>query len=231
MTLLTILQNVCAELSLDEPSSVVANSDGTVKQLLRLAQREGDELARCYDWSTLIIQREFTSISSEIQSEPPADFERFYENSRIWNASRRWVLNGPVDAQTWQRQKIYNANPVPQIWRMIGDKLAVYMPTDGETIRYEYISRNWVSVSGGTTYAATWANDDDVSRIAERILELGVIWRWKRAKGFDYSQEFQTYQDQRSSEIGSDRARMPFSLSVPMRGEVPDNFWPGVIVP
>ncbi|RDJ12419.1 hypothetical protein [Rhizobium grahamii] len=230
MSLLTIVQNVCAELSLPVPTAVISSQDPTLIQLRILCQRAGDDLARDHDWSILRVIRTFACTGAYPEpNEPPGDWERFPDNSAMWNTSRLWVLNGPVDGQTWMRNTVLNSNPVPQLWRMFGGKLDIYPNVAGENVMYEYISKNWIAVSGGSTYAATWANDNDTGRIPERLLELSLIWRWKRAKGLDYSEELENFERAKESEVGSDRSATAVSLSNPNRGGVPDNWWPGFI--
>ncbi|NTG09263.1 hypothetical protein [Rhizobium rhizogenes] len=231
MSLLTIIQNVCAELSIQIPGLVAANPDPTVMQLKQLSQRAAYALARDHDWSDLVVRRSFTATGVIPEpAEPPPDWERFIDNGAIWNNSRLWQLNGPVDAQAWQRNVIINSNPVPQIWRMLGGKLAFYPNNIGETLSYEYISNAWVVVNGGSTYATTWANDADTVRgFSEPLLELSLMWRWKRAKGLDYAEEMDNFERAKESEIGSDRASTAFSLSKTNRGNVPDNYWPGIV--
>ncbi|AVA22470.1 hypothetical protein [Rhizobium sp. NXC24] len=230
MSLLTIIQNVCAELSLAIPGLVMGSPDPMTTQLRILCQRAGDDLARDHDWSILLIQRTFTATGAMPEpAEPPADWERFTDNSVIWNNSRLWQLNGPVDPWTWQRNLIINSNPVPQLWRMIGGKLAIYPNVSGETMSYEYISKNWIAVSGGPSTAATWANDNDTALIPERLVELSLMWRWKRAKGLDYAQEMDNFERSKESEVGSDRAASAVSLSLPNRGDMPDNFFGGYV--
>lgn len=229
MSLLTICQNVCAELSIPIPGLVAANADPTTVQLKMLVQRVGDEVAREHDWSDLMVPRTFTaSGSSPEPSEPPNDWERFATNAVIWNNSRLWQLNGPVDVQTWQRNTVIHTNPVPQIWRIQSGHLAIYPNNVGETISYFYLSANWINLAGGGT-SATWVADGDTAILPERIIELGTVWRWKRAKGLDFALERETYKDQLESAIVSDRAAAPTSLSLPNRGNVPDSYWPGLI--
>lgn len=229
MSLLTIVQNCCAELSIPIPGLVAANPDPTVTQLRYLCQRAGDDLARDYDWSDLHTLRSFTTTGA--YPEPaalPTDWQKFVDNSVIWNNSRLWQLNGPVDGQTWQRNTVINSNVVPQIWRILRGQLDIYPNTVGETISFEYISQNWITLAGGGT-GKTWVADGDVAIIPERLLELSLIWRWKRAKGLDYGEEMVNFERAKENEIGSDRAAMPTSLNKPNRGEVPDNYWPGTI--
>ncbi len=230
MSLLTIIQNVCAEINIDIPSQIMVSTDPKVTQLRILCQRAGYDLARDYDWSTLRVARSFPCTGAVPEpSEPPSDWERFMDNSVIWNNSRLWQLNGPVDPMVWQRNLVINTNPVPQIWRMINGNLAIYPNVSGETVSYEYVSNAWIAVNGGTTYSDTWANDTDTARIPEVLIELSLIWRWKRAKGLDYAQEMDNFGRAKESSIGSDRAATAFSLSKTNRGNAPDNMFGGYV--
>ncbi|MGO7438897.1 hypothetical protein ACC674_15405 [Rhizobium ruizarguesonis] len=230
MSLLTIIQNVCAEIDLDPPTAVMSSADPQIRQLQILSYRAGKDLLKDHDWSVLNTTRNFTATGAIPEpAEPPSDFSRFVVNSMIWNTSRLWSLNGPVEPQTWERNTILNSNPVPQLWRMLGGKLAFFPNDVGETLRYEYVSKYWIAVNGGTTYAENWSNDTDTARFSEDLLELSLIWRWKRAKGLDYGEELENYERAKESAVGADRAAQPISLSMPNRGEVPDNYWPGII--
>lgn len=231
MSLLTIIQNVCAEIDLDVPTAVMSSADPQIRQLRQLSYRAGRDLLKDHDWSVLNTKRTFTATGAIPEpAEPPSDFKRFVDNSQIWNTSRLWALNGPVEPQTWERETILNSSPVPQIYRIIGGKLAFFPNDAGETLLYEYVSSCWIAVNGGTTYADNWANDTDMARFSEDLVELSTIWRWKRAKGLDYGEELENYERAKESAIGADRAAQPVSLSLPNRGEVPDNFWPGMII-
>jgi acyl-CoA-binding protein len=56
MNLLQIIQTVCAELGLNQPSLVVGSTDLQTNQLYALANREGQSLYRDYDWTQLQTQ-------------------------------------------------------------------------------------------------------------------------------------------------------------------------------
>ncbi|MGR9188833.1 hypothetical protein [Rhizobium leguminosarum] len=231
MSLLTIIQNVCAEIDLDPPTAVMSSADPQINQLRILSYRAGKDLLKDHDWSSLVVSRDFTATGAIPEpAEPPNDWARYAENSKIWNVSRLWSLNGPVEPQTWERNTILNSNPVPQIFRMLGGKLAFYPNDAGETLRYEYVSKYWICLNGGATYAETWANDTDTARFSDDLLELSTIWRWKRAKGLDYGEELENFERAKEAAIGSDRAAAPMDLSMPNRGQVPENYWPGTIV-
>ncbi|RFB97839.1 hypothetical protein B5K08_05890 [Rhizobium leguminosarum bv. trifolii] len=230
MSLLTIIQNVCAEIDLDPPTAVMSSADPQIMQLRILSTRAGRDLMREHDWSALMVRRQFAATGANPEpAEPPADWNRFAANATIWNAARLWQLNGPVEPQSWQRQTILNSNPVPQIWRMASGKLDIYPNIAGETMEYAYISGFWVAVNGGAATADTWANDTDTARLPEDLLELSLIWRWKRAKGLDYGEELAGFERSKEAAIGADRAASPVDLSLPVRSGAPETYWPGTI--
>lgn len=60
-TLLQIVQQACAEMSLTIPTQVVGNTEVNVVQLYGLANACGYELQREYDWQRLVVMYRFTT--------------------------------------------------------------------------------------------------------------------------------------------------------------------------
>lgn len=50
----------------------------------------------------------------------------------------------------------------------------------------------WTYVDNGYT---TFQADTDITILPQKIVELGVIWRWKRANGFPYTDDEKTWSD------------------------------------
>lgn len=53
MNLITLVQQICDELLIDRPTSVVGSSDQQTRQILALLNRLGTDLTRQYDWQQL----------------------------------------------------------------------------------------------------------------------------------------------------------------------------------
>ena len=74
------------------------------------------------------------------------------------------------------------------------------MLTSGETVQFYYLTNKIVADEDGLT-KASFTNDGDVFRLDERLLRLGVIWRWKQLKGLPFevpALEYQTLLEQRA---------------------------------
>lgn len=71
-SVLTMVQNVCAELALAQPNSLIGNSDQQATQFLAFAQREGYELSQRLNknegWQSLRREYTFATVSSGLLS-------------------------------------------------------------------------------------------------------------------------------------------------------------------
>jgi hypothetical protein len=57
----------------------------------------------------------------------------------------------------------------------------------------EYYSDTWCATSLGVAQRV-WASDTDVPLLPDDCFVLGLMWRFRKAKGLDYAQEFDTYE-------------------------------------
>lgn len=77
----------------------------------------------------------------------------------------------------------------PGIWCMFNNELNFWpAPASGATATFPYVSLNYAVPQSGTATAA-FATDTDsfIIRGGERLLTLGLIWRWRENKKLDYT--------------------------------------------
>jgi hypothetical protein len=192
LTLLTILQDVCDEIGLPRPSTVISNTDGTVRQLLALSNRSGKMLAQRGTWEELTTSATITTIAAELQGAVETLLPGFnwYLYQTMWNRDTRMKVWGPLYPPEWQFLKAATVTgPFPDFRIQNKNLYMLPVPTAGQTIGLEYMSRNWCESSGGTGQEK-WAADTDVGILSEDLLTVDLIWRFKAAKGFDYAEDF-----------------------------------------
>jgi hypothetical protein len=206
MSLLTMIQDAARSLNQTPPSVVVASSDPGAQLFLTLAKREGRELARRHDWQNLIVNHTWTSTATQAQSSAlPSDYDHLVPDVEIWNRSTNTVYSGPTPSNIWSRLQSGITGGVTGWWRIVGNVLQIYpTPTAGHTLALDYVSKNYCESSGGTDQS-DWAADSDLGRIPERLMELGICWRWLRAKGMDYAEELATYEREVEKAASRDR--------------------------
>lgn len=198
MSLLTVVQNVCRATAQPVPLTVTGSTDVTVQQMFALANEEGDELARSFDWQIMRAQWTLTTTATTVQAGwLPDDIDHFIFGTQFDRSTMRRVL-GPITPQMWQAiQAQPQLNRVFLAWiQRGGEVLVTPTPSAGDTIAYEYISKNWCENAIGVPQDR-YILDTDVALIPERIIQLGVRWRFLSAKGLDYSEAFRTYEYQK----------------------------------
>lgn len=236
MTLLSAIQDVTATFSLSNPTTVIGNDDEQVRQLLGLANEEGKSLARRFAWQRLLKEGTFTTVAAETQSTliaatGGATFTDYglYVPDTMWNRTKKWRVFGPYNSQQWQAVKASGLDAgVYSTFRIRGDSILFYpTPTAGESIYFEYISKNWNKTAGGQEQSR-WANDDDTYLLDEELLKLGVKWRFLRAKGLSYGEEFSEYEHAVAKVASHDGARTILDLNDgfdPMSVTIPEGSW------
>lgn len=230
MSLLTLIQEVAGSLNLPVPSAVVGNTDPDAILFLNLAKREGRELARRHDWQKMVVEHTQTTLATVAQTALPTAYDHFVPDVEIWNRTNNTKYTGPVSAYDWVRLNTGISGGVSGWWRLIGGALNIYpAPTAGETIAFEYVSKNWCQ-SSGLVGQATWVADSDTGIISEELMALGVTWRWLRAKGMDYAEDMATYEREVERAAARDRGLRVMAIGKTNADQYPPvPFWNGTI--
>lgn len=231
MTLKTILDEVCDEIGIGRPTTYFGNTDPTARQLVALAQTEGKDLARRTRWENLVREVTHVTLAAEDQGAIAtlAPGYRSFINRTQWNRSKQWVMNGPDTPQIWQMRKATANTGTFNNFRLRGGRLLITPAAPaGETIAFEYNSLYFCEAGSGTDQTA-WAADTDLPLLDEFLIKLGLIWRFRRAKGLDYGEAFALYEARVVDAIGQDGAAaildMGDSMSYAPTIGVPEGSW------
>jgi hypothetical protein len=227
MTCLSVVQDVCKIVGITAPNAAISSSDQQIKQMVALLNREGKALAARIDWEALKTEATFTTVAAETQDdvETLAPGYKYIHNHTIWNRTLNLPVYGPLPDYEWQSQKASNVSgPYSQYRIRGGNLLFIPAPSAGDTCAFEYQSRYWVRDSGSTTTRASYTDDTDVARLDEDLITLGLIWRWREAKGLSYAEDFAEYERQVADAIARDGTKPVLRMESGDRE-------PGVMVP
>ncbi len=117
--------------------------------------------------------------------------------------------------QEWQEQASLTATVVVDAFRFSGNNIRIIPdPTVNDSMVFEYISKFWVDTAtvDGTADASTFTNNADEVVFDEELLTLGAIWRYKASKGFDYAEEFRSYEIKKARAQGDDGGNRVMNL-------------------
>ncbi len=206
MSLLTMIQDASLLVGLTEPDSVMSATSDEVKQLRAIAQVEGDDLSRAHDWRKLKTSASIAGDGSTEFWDLPCDWDRQQAGDNLWlEDSPHLPLIGPISDQEMLALKAADASPSRPVWRYFGDQIQIWpVLASTDTVRMEYRSSYWIASEDGTTIRSRWLLDGDTPLMPERVVMLGIVWRWKQYKGLDYAEPFNHYQKEKMKAIRND---------------------------
>jgi len=195
MTILTTIQNFSRRTNVAVPATVNGSTDPQVLQMLSILEEEGNDLSGRGDWQELTYEALHTTVATESQGNIntiATNGFRYIKNNTIWNRDTTipiYVVNGTE----WQALKAIPATGPNYQVRIRGDELISNpIPVVGDTWAFEYVSWNWLK--NGSTFKQYSTDDADVIILPEVIILAGLRWRWKKEKGFDYAEDYETYE-------------------------------------
>lgn len=191
MSLLTACQNVVKETGIGTvPATIISNADATAVQLNALAERAVKKLAK-RDWEKMLREHTITTVASTETYALPADWARYISDT-AWDASNFWQMRGQINPQLWQALKRGLVSvSVRKRFRLRGGLVYINpIPSAVETLVIEYARNTPWTDSTGITYRVAATADTDITVFPENLLELDLKWRWKHAKGLDYTEDY-----------------------------------------
>lgn len=205
MTILSIIQKATLSLDLEQPSAVYSSTERTWMEMANIANIAAQDILDEYDWSRLIKTATFTGDGVQTAFPLPVDYSRMVKDANIWSPSFIWYPAMQMqDFNEWLRLDSYDMETWQQRWMMFGGNLNVRPPVPtGNVMSYGYISNNIVTGTDPTQFTA----DTDEFILDDYLLQLCIIWNWKKMKGYDFQVELAEYgewlEELRFRDVGS----------------------------
>lgn len=213
LSLLSIVQKFYRRTNIGTvPTSVLGSTDQQVLQILALLEEEGADLSGRGDWQALTFEAVHTTTATESQGfietiataqKPTRNAKfRYIKHNTIWDRTENLPVQ-VIDGPGWQAEKGF-ASTSPRYRARIRERKLYVTPTPpaGNTWAFEYVSWNWIINSAGTITYQYFNADTDEILFPEPIVLMGLRWRWKKEKGFDYAEDFVTYEKMIQNELG-----------------------------
>lgn len=230
MTVLSTIQYVAGRTGVTVPLSVLGTVDPQVLQLLRLLEEEGDDLRKRGPWNGIIKEASWSTTAAEDQGAvttlASSGFE-YIKKDTFWDRTTKLSIMGPLDDSQWQARQALTSTGPRYCWRIRGGKMLINpVPAASHTFVFEYASKYWILGADGTTYKQYFTLDTDTILLPEDLVLMGLRWRWKKEKGFDYAEDFRTYEMQVKDALGRDGGKVTLSMDGTTRKPQP-----GIVVP
>lgn len=188
MTAESAILNVLPELGLDVQNLNLSDNSFQSRQLLSLINATGRDVALRGEWSRL-----FRSFTASGNADLPADFMRLTENGAVWAGVK--PVRVVVAPEQWAfLQRFPSAQPYCHITE---GQIRFVNLTGSATVRY--VSRNWAGAKDQAD------QNGDVFVFPDRVMETGIVYRWRRQKGLPYDDQMAEHEAEIESALKADR--------------------------
>ena len=108
------------------------------------------------------------------------------------------------DTDQWVKRRLNNESEGRGEWTIIGGQMII-LPVllVSQRASFAYLQRNCIKLASGG-FGEAFLGDGDTFVLDERVLKLGMIWRWKAQKGSPFAEDMGTYGDALNVYSGSD---------------------------
>ena len=232
MSLRSICFAVCDEIGWTRPTQIAASTEALGRQLLALAKRELEFISSERDWPVLLRTHDFDTVAAQDEYDLPDDYDKILSAS-VYNSDSYYRLRGSVSPSEWAQRKYAMLNSIDRYsFRLIGNPLKLVItptPTLVESLTYEYKTNMRAATDAGVE-KTQYEIDTDVPLVHEKLVQQGLLWRAKRAKGLAYDEEYVEYQNVVKTRYAQDLVSgviniggKPYGSDVVTTGSIPEN--------
>jgi hypothetical protein len=209
MTILSACQEAAIELLGygSMPSSLFSSTDEFAVELRTLANKTATALAKAHDWRKLTVLNTTDGDDDATSFALPSDYDRMPLKAQVWSSARTTPLERVEELDHWLHMQLTETWASGGCWILLGGTLQIApaMSVD-ESAKFYYLSNLLWTPNGGSTATKTVATADaDTCALPERLITLGVIWRWKKMKGKEYAEDLKDAEIAFGEETGREK--------------------------
>ena len=206
MSVLSACQRATMEMYGVKPAAVFSSQGQKEIECQYLANEVAEDIAKSADWQRLT---KLYTVDGDGATEAfplPDDYDRMTQGVGVH--SSKWFDRRYENAETldrWLDLRILAPGFPPGYWIILDNQFQVIPNiSTGDDAEFYYQSK-WIVHPATGPNKTEFTQDDDEFILSDRLLTLGIIWRWKAMKGQPYAEDMQSYQEALSQEQTRDR--------------------------
>jgi hypothetical protein len=184
MTVASAMQSAAIRLVGRKPAVFFAASDNFEMELCDLVNEVAQDVAKYRDWQALTKVHTVEGDGDDTTFPLPADYDRMLVATDLQDPAN-WVFGyhrfGDINSFLFEEARGFTAHPGG--WIIYGNEMRFSPAPTGQAV-FPYISAAWARGSNGAPKTA-FSDDADEFLLPERLLTLGLVWRWRENKKLD----------------------------------------------
>jgi hypothetical protein len=187
MAIIAPMQSAALVLVGRKPTSFFGTSEKFEMEIADLVNEVAEDVARYQDWQALQTLDSLTGNGVTTAFNLPADYSRMMKNTEVRGIPGfLWGMFSYNSLSEFLHDQALGFRALPGGWIITGGQIK-FCPAPSGLTQFPYISSAWARSSDGLTRKSQFDTDTDTFLLPERLLRLGLIWRWRENKKLDAS--------------------------------------------
>lgn len=189
MAILAAMQKAARRLLGQRPTAFFGVTNTFEAELCDLVNEVAEDVLKSNDWQALTSIAELSGDGATTEFSLPADYDRMLLVADVQD-QQNWVF-GYYPAASVNEFAFLEARgftPWPGAWIIYGDLMRFQpAPASESTAIFPYIAKNFARDAGTLALKSEFTADTDAFLLPERLLTLGLVWRWRENKKLDFT--------------------------------------------
>ncbi|UIJ43793.1 hypothetical protein LZK98_11890 [Sphingomonas cannabina] len=189
MAILEAMQSAAVKLIGRKPGAFFGAAPGLVfeMEIADLVNEVAQDIAKSHDWQSLIRLQTLDGDGTQSSYDMPDDYDRMLVRSDVWDPDN-WIQGyvHTVDINTFLITQEGAFAVLPGVWTIYANQMRFAPPLNNRA-QFPYITKNWAKDASTTLPKAQFTADTDEFLLPERLLMLGLVWRWRENKKLDFT--------------------------------------------
>lgn len=217
-TILEICREVADLAAVQRPTDLFASEDLNSQIWLSVAKSELESLLRYGNWQELTKEAQFLTACGQsnyrIDDFVP-DFYCLLPNTIYIKDSSERVI-GAITPEQWTREKMFNCPSLDIKFKIQNNVIRFLNPPQCYKFIFQYRSNGIVWDHNTFTEKSALTDNNDVPIFDEYLVKLGILWRWLKRTGLDYTEEYNEYEKELKKRFGESLATRDINLAGPV---------------
>ena len=215
-TILEICREVADLAAVKRPDDLFNTSSQQNSIFLSVAKSALDSLLRYGNWQELTKEGWLRTVKGKKQYFISDYIPDFYclLNDTIFIKDTNEKVIGSVTPEQWMHDKYFGGNSCCVKFKIQNGRLIFLDELKSRVkIVFQYRSNNIVWDLKTFEEKNTLTSNNDVPIFDEYLVKLGILWRWLKRSGLDYSEEYAEYERELKKRFGSSLAMRDINLA------------------
>lgn len=194
MAILPALQSAAIRLIGRKPDTFFGASGTFEMEICDLVNEVAQDIAKCQDWQALIRTTTITGDGTETAFNLPDGYDRMLGSAVVQDATNwAWGYHRIHDYSSFMELQARGFSPLPGGWIIAGGQIQFSpAPAPNNSAQFPYITALWAIGSNDVAKAA-FTEDADTFLLTDRLLTLGLVWRWRENKKLDFTGDMEAF--------------------------------------